>query len=149
MATDTIIWWIKSSKKIINSIGFKFFQTASPIIGTAIFMWTQTINLLPDNMEFFIEHFDRFTILTRKDGLLSKLKQTRTILSHSISLPSDFPYIKSSSVGCANLMAWCSEPRGCASTHDVLLLDAVQLCAGVPARSTVRRDGDEVWVEDG
>ncbi|CAL8089575.1 unnamed protein product [Prunus armeniaca] len=46
-------------------------------------------------------------------------------------------------------MAWCSGPRGCASTRDVLLLDAVRLCAGVPARSTVRRDGDEVWVEDG
>ncbi|CAL2244710.1 unnamed protein product [Prunus armeniaca] len=38
---------------------------------------------------------------------------------------------------------------GCASTHDVLLLDAVWLCAGVPARSTVRRDDDEVRVEDG
>ncbi|CAL8990115.1 unnamed protein product, partial [Prunus brigantina] len=34
-------------------------------------------------------------------------------------------------------------------TRDVLLLDAVRLCAGVPARSTVRRDGDKVWVEDG
>ncbi|CAL2239733.1 unnamed protein product [Prunus armeniaca] len=52
-------------------------------------------------------------------------------------------------VGCANLTAWCSEPRGCVLTRDVLLLDAVRLCAGVPARSTVRRDGDEVWVEDG
>ncbi|CAL9001447.1 unnamed protein product, partial [Prunus brigantina] len=51
--------------------------------------------------------------------------------------------------GCANLTAWCSGPRGCALTRDFLLLDAVQLCAGVPARSTVRRDGDEVWVEDG
>ncbi|CAL2276277.1 unnamed protein product [Prunus armeniaca] len=40
-------------------------------------------------------------------------------------------------------------PRGCASTRDVLLLDAVRLCAGVPARSTVRRDDDEVRVEDG
>ncbi|CAL9013228.1 unnamed protein product, partial [Prunus brigantina] len=40
---------------------------------------------------------------------------------------------------------WCSGPRGCALTRDVLLLDAVRLCAGVPARSTVRRDGDEVW----
>ncbi|CAL2233269.1 unnamed protein product [Prunus armeniaca] len=49
----------------------------------------------------------------------------------------------------ANLMAWCSGPRGCASTRDVLLLDAVRLCTGVPARSTVRRDGDEVRVEDG
>ncbi|CAL9018815.1 unnamed protein product, partial [Prunus brigantina] len=48
------------------------------------------------------------------------------------------------SVGCANLTAWCSGPRGCALTHDVLL-DAVRLCAGMPARSTVRRDGDEVW----
>ncbi|CAL9006754.1 unnamed protein product, partial [Prunus brigantina] len=45
-------------------------------------------------------------------------------------------------VGCANLTAWCSGPRGCALTRDVLLLDAVRLCAGVPARSTVRRDGD-------
>ncbi|CAL9025624.1 unnamed protein product, partial [Prunus brigantina] len=53
------------------------------------------------------------------------------------------------SVGCANLTAWCSGSRGCALTRDVLLLDAVRLCAGVPARSTVRRDGDEVWVEDG
>ncbi|CAL2248617.1 unnamed protein product [Prunus armeniaca] len=35
------------------------------------------------------------------------------------------------------------------STRDVLLLDAVRLCAGVPARSTVRRDDDEVRVEDG
>ncbi|CAL9001155.1 unnamed protein product, partial [Prunus brigantina] len=43
----------------------------------------------------------------------------------------------------------CSGPRGCALTRDVLLLNAVRLCAGVPARSTVRRDGDEVWVEDG
>ncbi|CAL2239941.1 unnamed protein product [Prunus armeniaca] len=51
-------------------------------------------------------------------------------------------------VGCANLTAWCSRPRGCALTHDVLLLGAMRLCAGVPARSTVRRDGDEVWVED-
>ncbi|CAL8999962.1 unnamed protein product, partial [Prunus brigantina] len=33
-------------------------------------------------------------------------------------------------------------------TRDVLLLDAVQLCTGLPARSTVRRDGDEVRVED-
>ncbi|CAL2239004.1 unnamed protein product [Prunus armeniaca] len=38
----------------------------------------------------------------------------------------------------SNLAAWCSGPRGCASTCDVLLLDAVRLCAGVPARSTVR-----------
>ncbi|CAB4299361.1 unnamed protein product [Prunus armeniaca] len=49
----------------------------------------------------------------------------------------------------ANLAAWCSGPRGCASTRDVLLLDAVRLCAGVPARSTVRRGDDEVRVEDG
>ncbi|CAL2227636.1 unnamed protein product [Prunus armeniaca] len=49
----------------------------------------------------------------------------------------------------ANLTAWCSRPRGCASTRDVLLLDAVRLCAGVPARSTVRRNDDEVRVEDG
>ena len=49
----------------------------------------------------------------------------------------------------ANLMAWCSGPRGCASTRDVLLLDAVQLCAGVPARSTVRQGDDEVRVKDG
>ncbi|CAL9021074.1 unnamed protein product, partial [Prunus brigantina] len=47
-------------------------------------------------------------------------------------------------VGCANLTAWCSEPRGCALTRDVLLLDAVRLCVGVPARSTVCHDGDEV-----
>ncbi|CAL8175386.1 unnamed protein product [Prunus armeniaca] len=46
-------------------------------------------------------------------------------------------------------MAWCSGPRGCASIRDVLLLDAVRLCAGVPTRSTVRRDDDEVPVEDG
>ncbi|CAL8989861.1 unnamed protein product, partial [Prunus brigantina] len=37
--------------------------------------------------------------------------------------------------------AWCSGPRGCALTCDVLLLDAVRLCAGVLARSIVRRDG--------
>ncbi|CAL2253604.1 unnamed protein product [Prunus armeniaca] len=49
----------------------------------------------------------------------------------------------------ANLAAWYSEPMGCASTRDVLLLDAVWLCAGMPARSTVRRDDDEVRVEDG
>ncbi|CAL2277905.1 unnamed protein product [Prunus armeniaca] len=48
----------------------------------------------------------------------------------------------------ANLTAWCSGPRGCVSTRDVLLLDAVRLCAGVPARSTVRQDDDEVRVED-
>ncbi|CAL8174972.1 unnamed protein product [Prunus armeniaca] len=48
-----------------------------------------------------------------------------------------------------NLAAWCSGPRGCTSTCDVLLLDAVRLCVGVPARSTVRRDDDEVRVEDG
>ncbi|CAL2270186.1 unnamed protein product [Prunus armeniaca] len=53
------------------------------------------------------------------------------------------------SVGCANLTAWCFGPRGCVLTRDVLLLDAVRLCAGVLAWSTVRRDGDEVWVEDG
>ncbi|CAL8993773.1 unnamed protein product, partial [Prunus brigantina] len=52
-------------------------------------------------------------------------------------------------VGCANLTAWCSGPRGCALTRDVILLDAVRLCAGVLARSTLRRDGDEVRVEDG
>ncbi|CAL9026096.1 unnamed protein product, partial [Prunus brigantina] len=52
-------------------------------------------------------------------------------------------------VGCANLTAWCSGPRGCAFTRDVFLLDAVRLCAGVPARSTVRRDGDEVRVLGG
>ncbi|CAL8089053.1 unnamed protein product [Prunus armeniaca] len=39
--------------------------------------------------------------------------------------------------------------RSGASTRDVLLLDAVRLCAGVPARSTVRRGDDEVRVEDG
>ncbi|CAL2265835.1 unnamed protein product [Prunus armeniaca] len=55
----------------------------------------------------------------------------------------------SNSVGCANLTAGCSGPRGCALTRDVLLLDAVRLCTGVPAQSTVRRAGDEVWVEDG
>ncbi|CAL8089357.1 unnamed protein product [Prunus armeniaca] len=49
----------------------------------------------------------------------------------------------------ANLAAWCSGKRGCASTRDVLFLDVVRLCAGVPARSTVRRDDDEVRVEDG
>ncbi|CAL8152710.1 unnamed protein product [Prunus armeniaca] len=49
----------------------------------------------------------------------------------------------------ANLMAWYSGPRGCASTRDVLLLDAVRLCAGMPAQFTVRRDDDEVRVEDG
>ncbi|CAB4294191.1 unnamed protein product [Prunus armeniaca] len=49
----------------------------------------------------------------------------------------------------ANLAAWCSRPRGSASTHDVLLLDAVRLCAGVPARSTVHQGDDEVRVEDG
>ncbi|CAL9005284.1 unnamed protein product, partial [Prunus brigantina] len=48
----------------------------------------------------------------------------------------------------ANLTAWSSGPRGCARTRDVILFDAVRLCAGVPARSTVRRDGDGVWVED-
>ncbi|CAL8089002.1 unnamed protein product [Prunus armeniaca] len=53
------------------------------------------------------------------------------------------------SVGCANLTAWCSGLRGCALTRDILLLDVELLCAGVPTRSTVRRDGDEVWVEDG
>ncbi|CAL2229070.1 unnamed protein product [Prunus armeniaca] len=52
-------------------------------------------------------------------------------------------------VGCPNLTAWCSGPRGYALTRDVLLLDAVRLCVGMPARSTVCRDGDEIWVEDG
>ncbi|CAL2237155.1 unnamed protein product [Prunus armeniaca] len=52
-------------------------------------------------------------------------------------------------VGCANLTAWCFGPKGCGLTRDVLLLDEVWLCASVPARSTVRRDGDEIWVEDG
>ncbi|CAL9025668.1 unnamed protein product, partial [Prunus brigantina] len=52
-------------------------------------------------------------------------------------------------VGCANLTAWCSGARGCALTRDVLLLDAVRLCTGVPVRSTGRQDGAEVWVEDG
>ncbi|CAL2270621.1 unnamed protein product [Prunus armeniaca] len=42
-------------------------------------------------------------------------------------------------------MAWCFGQRGCALTRDVLLLDAVRLCAGVPARSTMRRDGDEAF----
>ncbi|KAL6272257.1 hypothetical protein ACE6H2_022949 [Prunus campanulata] len=50
-------------------------------------------------------------------------------------------------VGCANLTALCSGPRGYASTRDVLLLDAVRLCASMPARSTVRRDGDLVWIK--
>ncbi|CAL8085546.1 unnamed protein product [Prunus armeniaca] len=49
----------------------------------------------------------------------------------------------------ANLTAWCSGLKGCASTRDVLLLDAVRLCASVPARSTVHRDDAEVRVEDG
>ncbi|CAL2236845.1 unnamed protein product [Prunus armeniaca] len=57
--------------------------------------------------------------------------------------------LNSTAVGYANLTAWCSGPRGCALTRDVLLLDAVRLCVGVLARSIVRRDGDEVWVEDG
>ncbi|KAL6269774.1 hypothetical protein ACE6H2_026685 [Prunus campanulata] len=50
-------------------------------------------------------------------------------------------------LACANLTAWCPGPRGYASTRDVLLVDTVQLCAGVPARSTVRRDGDLVWIK--
>ncbi|KAL6289869.1 hypothetical protein ACE6H2_007379 [Prunus campanulata] len=33
-------------------------------------------------------------------------------------------------VGLANLTAWCSGPRGYASTHDVLLLDAVRFVRG-------------------
>ncbi|CAL2266037.1 unnamed protein product [Prunus armeniaca] len=56
--------------------------------------------------------------------------------------PAKYTYIDAY-VGCANLTSWCSGSRGCASTLDVLRLDAVRLCAGVPARSTVRRDGDE------
>ncbi|CAL8993777.1 unnamed protein product, partial [Prunus brigantina] len=55
------------------------------------------------------------------------------------------PTGRAKSVGCANLTPWCSGPRGCALTRDVLLLDAVRLCAGVPAQSAVRRDGDEWW----
>ncbi|BBG99099.1 hypothetical protein Prudu_008684 [Prunus dulcis] len=81
------------SKKIINSIGFKFFQTTSPSSAQLYSCGTQTINLLPDSMEFFIEHFDRFTILTRKDGLPPKLKQDE----NSIGLPGGLPYIISSS----------------------------------------------------
>ncbi|CAL2246138.1 unnamed protein product [Prunus armeniaca] len=42
----------------------------------------------------------------------------------------------SDGVGCANLTAWCSGPKGCALTRDVLLLDAVRLCAGVPTRGS-------------
>ncbi|CAL2230069.1 unnamed protein product [Prunus armeniaca] len=36
------------------------------------------------------------------------------------------PTGRAKSVGCANLMAWCSGPRGCALTCDVLLLDLVR-----------------------
>ncbi|CAL2271446.1 unnamed protein product [Prunus armeniaca] len=48
----------------------------------------------------------------------------------------------------SNLATWCSGLRGCASTRNVLLLDAVRLCAGVPTRSTVRQGDDEVRVEE-
>ncbi|CAL8150905.1 unnamed protein product [Prunus armeniaca] len=34
----------------------------------------------------------------------------------------------------ANLTAWCSGPRGCASKRDVLLLDAVRLCVEMMMR---------------
>ncbi|CAL9016676.1 unnamed protein product, partial [Prunus brigantina] len=33
-------------------------------------------------------------------------------------------------------------------THESHFWMRCGLCAGMPARSTVRRDGDEVWVED-
>ncbi|CAL8169247.1 unnamed protein product [Prunus armeniaca] len=75
-------------------------------------------------------HSRRNTTIAKVVGVFSTIRETR------------WP----EPVGCANLMAWCSGPRGSALTRDVLLLDAVRLCAGVPARSTVRRDGDEIWV---
>ncbi|CAL2259839.1 unnamed protein product [Prunus armeniaca] len=79
-------------------------------------------------------------LLQVKFGIVKEIGQFKFIRS---TLP------KWSVLSVANLTAWCSGPRGCASTRDVLLLDAVQLCAGVPAQSTVRRDDDEVRVEDG
>ncbi|CAL9007231.1 unnamed protein product, partial [Prunus brigantina] len=43
------------------------------------------------------------------------------------------------SVGCANLSAWFSGPRGCAFNTESYFWMRCGLCAGVPARSTVRR----------
>ncbi|CAL8993012.1 unnamed protein product, partial [Prunus brigantina] len=40
-------------------------------------------------------------------------------------------------VGVANLTAWCSGPKGCARTRDVLLLDTVRFVRG--RASTVYR----------
>ncbi|CAL8993789.1 unnamed protein product, partial [Prunus brigantina] len=51
-------------------------------------------------------------------------------------------------VDVVNLAAWFSRARGCARTRNVLLLDTVRLCTGLPARSTVSRDSDGVWAED-
>ncbi|CAL9000825.1 unnamed protein product, partial [Prunus brigantina] len=41
----------------------------------------------------------------------------------------------------ANLTAWCSGPKGCARTRDVLLLDTVRFVRW-------RRGFDRVWVRD-
>ncbi|CAL8992007.1 unnamed protein product, partial [Prunus brigantina] len=44
-------------------------------------------------------------------------------------------------VGCANLSAWFSGPRGRAFNTESYFWMRCGLCAGVPARSTVRREG--------
>ncbi|CAL9000796.1 unnamed protein product, partial [Prunus brigantina] len=49
------------------------------------------------------------------------------------------------SVVCANLSAWCSGPRGRVFNTESYFWVRCGLCAGVPARSTVRRVR---WIHD-
>ncbi|CAL2238692.1 unnamed protein product [Prunus armeniaca] len=76
-------------------------------------------------------------------------RRAQTSRTLGLSLRTMSPFSPSVSDKSPTGRAWCSGLRGCASTCDVLLLDVVRLCAGVPAWSTVRRDDDEVRVEDG
>ncbi|CAL8112468.1 unnamed protein product [Prunus armeniaca] len=102
--------------------------------------WVEAIPL----QEYIVCRFGiPYKIVTNNGTPFVNKQVSSTLSGHGIK------HRHSTLLAVVNLMAWCSGPRGCASTRDVLLLDAVRLCAGVPARSTVRRDDDEVRVEDG
>ncbi|CAL2277241.1 unnamed protein product [Prunus armeniaca] len=86
--------------------------------------------------------------LTSKLGhlFLDDTKIFSMLLGHALQVGLniiDFLLLEVNLLAVANLAAWCFGPRGCASTRDVLLLSALRLCAGVPARSTVRQYGAE------
>ncbi|CAL9005438.1 unnamed protein product [Prunus brigantina] len=127
---EGVIWWVlildPIRYRLVNEIGQFRFVRSSFLNGVVCVL-----------------HSFRYWISLKTHQMTPRttLGGCPCFLLNPISIPLDF-------VDVANLEAWFSELRGCARTRDVLLLDTVRLCAGVPARSTVRRDSDGVWVED-